>query len=192
MRFGPIITADAKGGLSRTGIAMSAMTYSKEFLGPATSERPSSVPLASDAPAKFEHACTSFARPGPDVLSRSIPVVFIGRNRAGLWVARDADGKFGGLFWRKGSALHFAKTNAGPAGYAALFPRARFELDLPNHGNPLVAGLAAAKLLLGRHLPRPAALRRWLGAAFAILLVAGALAGIIALKTAIYLSHLNY
>lgn len=39
---------------------------------------------------------------------------------------------------------------------------------------------------------RFAAIRRWLGTAFAILLVAGALAGIIALKTAVYLSHLNY
>jgi hypothetical protein len=133
---------------------MSAMTYSNEFPGRAASERPSSGPLASDAPPKFEHAVTSFARPGPDVLSRSIPVVFIGRNRDGFWVARDADGKFGGLFWRKGSALHFAKTNAGPAGCAALFPRDRFELDLENHGNPLVAGLGAAKLFLGRQLRR--------------------------------------
>jgi hypothetical protein len=39
---------------------------------------------------------------------------------------------------------------------------------------------------------RLAAIRRWLGAAFAILLAAGALIGIIALKVAIYLSHLNY
>ena len=39
---------------------------------------------------------------------------------------------------------------------------------------------------------RLAAIRRVLAAAFAILLVTGALAGIIALKTAIYLSHLNY
>jgi hypothetical protein len=147
--------ADATGGvLSETGIAMSAMTYSEEFLGRAAGERPSSAPLASDPPAKFDHAASRFARPGPDVLSRTIPVVFIGRNRAGLWVARDADGKFGGLFWRKGSALHFAKTNAGPSGCAALFPRARFELDLENHGNPLVAGLAAAKLFLGRQLHR--------------------------------------
>ena len=39
---------------------------------------------------------------------------------------------------------------------------------------------------------RLAAIRRVLAAAFAILLVTGALAGIIALKAAIYLSHLNY
>lgn len=130
------------------------MTYSDEFLGGAAGQKPSSGPLASDAPPKFEHAVTSFARPGPDVLSRAIPVVFIGRNRDGFWVARDADGKFGGLFWRKGSALHFAKANAGPAGCAALFPQDRFELDLENHGSPLVAGLGAAKLFLGRHLRR--------------------------------------
>ena len=147
--------ADATGGVrSETGIAMSAMTYSEEFLVGAAGETPSSAPPASDAPAKFEHARTSFVRPGPDVLSRSIPVVVIGRNRAGLWVARDADGKFGGLFWRKAAALHFAKANAGPAGCAALFPRARFELDLENRGNPVVAGLAAAKLFLGRRLHR--------------------------------------
>lgn len=131
---------------------MCAMTYSDELLGKSAGQKPSSGPLASDTLPKFEHAATSFARPGPDVLSRSIPVVFIGRNRAGFWVARDADGKFGGLFWRKGSALHFAKTNARPAGCAILFPRARFELDLENHGNPLVAGLGAAKLFLGRLL----------------------------------------
>jgi hypothetical protein len=187
-----MVTDATNGVLSGTGIAMSLMTYSEEFLGTAAADRPSSAPLASDAPAKFERAVTSFARPGPDVLSRAIPVVFIGRNRAGLWVARDADGKFGGLFWRKASALHFARTNAGPAGCAALFPRARFELDLENHGNPLAVGLGAAKLFLGRHLPRRATVRRWLGATFAILLAGGALAGIIALKTAIYLSHLNY
>ena len=39
---------------------------------------------------------------------------------------------------------------------------------------------------------RRGAIRRWLGAAFAILLATAALAGIIALKAAIYLSHLNY
>jgi alpha-D-ribose 1-methylphosphonate 5-triphosphate synthase subunit PhnH len=50
-------------------------------------------------------------------------------------------------------------------------------------GAPAHPGAAEARL---------AAIRRLLGAAFAILLAAGALTGIIALKTAIYLSHLNY
>ncbi|MGT2502023.1 hypothetical protein ACVOMS_16640 [Bradyrhizobium guangxiense] len=34
----------------------------------------------------------------PDVVSAAIPAFFIGRNRAGLWVAREAKGRAGGLF----------------------------------------------------------------------------------------------
>ena len=60
------------------------------------------------------------------------------------------EGTFGGLFWRKGSALRFAKANAGPAGCAVVFPQARFELDLENHGNPLVACLGIVRRLLTR------------------------------------------
>jgi hypothetical protein len=51
---------------------------------------------------------------------------------------------------------------------------------------------ASAPARPGAKATRLAAIRRLLGAAFAILLVAGALTGIIALKAAIYLSHLNY
>jgi hypothetical protein len=140
---------------------MSAMTYSEEFLGTAAAGRKlSSGPLASDAPAKFEHAVTPFQRPGPDVVSEAIAVVFIGRNRDGFWVARDADGKFGGLFWRKDAALRFAKTNAGSAGCAALFPQTRFELDLENGGNPLVTYLGTARRLLTRQARRLTAFTR--------------------------------
>lgn len=64
-----------------------------------------------------------FQRPGPDVLSETIPVIFIGRNRDGFWVVRDAEARFGGLFWRKQAALDFAKTNASPGGYAVCFTR---------------------------------------------------------------------
>lgn len=142
------------------GIAMSAMTYGEEFLGRTAGQKLSSGPLASDAAPKFEHSVTSFTRPGPDVLSETIPVVFIGRNRDGFWVARDAEGTFGGLFWRKGSALRFAKANAGPAGCAAVFPQARFELDLENHGNPLVACLGTARRLLTRQARRLMAVTR--------------------------------
>jgi hypothetical protein len=52
--------------------------------------------------------------------------------------------------------------------------------------------VASAPAHLGAKDARLAAIRRLLGAAFAILLAGGALAGIIALKTAIYLPHLNY
>jgi hypothetical protein len=124
---------------------MSAMTYS-EKLG--------STPLASTTPAAFESAAVSFQRPGPDVLSETIPVVFIGRNRDGFWVARDANAKFGGLFWRKQAALDFAKANAAPDGYAAVFPQARFELDMQNHGNALIGVIMIARRLLTRRTTR--------------------------------------
>jgi hypothetical protein len=127
---------------------MSAMTYSDELLGTAAGQKLRSE--SSDAPPNRKHAVTSFERPGPEVLNRTIPVVFIGRNRNGVWVARDADGKFGGLFWRKGAALRFAKINAGPAGCASVFPQARFELDLENSGNPFLGRLGIVQRLLVR------------------------------------------
>jgi hypothetical protein len=162
MRFGPIIDADATNGWRHAGraFAMSAMTYSKELLGTAAGHQLSSGPLASDAPPKFGHAVPSFQRPGPEVLSRVIPVVFIGRNADGVWVARDAEGKFGGLFWRKGAALRFARANAGPAGCATVFPQGRFELDLENNGNPFLGHLGTVRRLLVRSALRLTAMVR--------------------------------
>jgi hypothetical protein len=37
-------------------------------------------------------------RPDSGVLSESIPLFFIARNRAGLWIAREAQGRTGGIF----------------------------------------------------------------------------------------------
>jgi hypothetical protein len=142
---------------------MSAMTYSDELLGTAAGRKLPSDP--SDAPPKREQAVTPFQRPGPEVLNRTIPVVFIGRNRNGVWVARDADGKFGGLFWRKGAALRFAKANAGPAGCASVFPQAGFELDLENSGNPFLGRLGIVKRLLVRPARRLTAMIRKLAQA---------------------------
>ena len=142
---------------------MSTMTYSDELLGTAAGQKLPSE--SSDTPAKRGHAVTSFQRPGPEVLNRTIPAVFIGRNRNGVWVARDADGKFGGLFWRKGAAVRFAKANAGPAGCAAVFPQARFELDLDNSGNPFLARLGIVKRVLGRPARRLTAMIRKLAQA---------------------------
>ena len=93
-------------------------------------------------------------RPDPSVLSEAIPLFFIGRNRDGFWVARDADGRVGGIFLRKQSALKFAKRIGQPGGCATMFLSERFELDIENKGNPLIACLGAAKRVLTRLAPR--------------------------------------
>jgi hypothetical protein len=93
-------------------------------------------------------------RPDPSILSEAIPLFFIGQNRDGFWVARDVDGRVGGIFLRKQSALKFADRNAPPAGCATMFLSERFELDIENKGNPLVAHLGAAKRVLTRLAPR--------------------------------------
>ena len=75
----------------------------------------------------------------PDVVSAAIPAFFIGRNSAGLWVARAADGSAGGLFLFKSSAVDFANRQSAPTRCALVFPTETFELDIENRGNPLVA-----------------------------------------------------
>jgi hypothetical protein len=92
----------------------------------------------------------SFQRPGADVLNEAIPAFFIGRNHSGFWVARDADGKSGGLFWSREAALRFAET-VWPEGCATIFPQDRFELDIDNAGSPLISGLEAVRHWLARH-----------------------------------------
>ncbi len=121
---------------------MGATAYSNLVFGGATGSR------ASEMSAKLGHEPSRFFRPGPEVVSAAIPVFFIGRNRDGLWVAREAEGRFGGLFWFRQSALRFAKASARPAACATLFPQARFELDIENFGNPVVAHLGFAKRFL--------------------------------------------
>ena len=75
------------------------------------------------------------------IISDAIPAFFIGRNRDGFWVARDAKGRTGGIFLFQGSALAFAKRQSRSAGCATIFPSERFELDIKNRGNPLVVQL---------------------------------------------------
>ena len=75
------------------------------------------------------------------IVSDAIPAFFIGRNREGFWVARDAKGRSGGIFLLKASAVSFAKAQSWPVGCATIFPTDRFELDLKNNGNPLISFL---------------------------------------------------
>ena len=93
-------------------------------------------------------------RPDPSILSDAIPLFFIGQNRDGFWVARDADGRVGGIFLRKQSALQFAKKISQPTGCATMFLSERFELDIENKGNSLIAHFGAAKRILTRLTPR--------------------------------------
>jgi hypothetical protein len=94
-----------------------------------------SANLPADMPAK---ATAQFQPLNPGIVSETIPAFFIGRNKEGFWVARDAKGRIGGLFLFENSALSFARNQSWPEGCATIYPSARFELDLANSGNPLV------------------------------------------------------
>jgi len=119
------------------------------------------APKRSSMPTVFQPLDSS-------VLSPSIPAFFVGRDRDGFWLARDANGRLGGIFLLESSALAFARRHS-PSGCATIFPSEPFELDIENHGNPLVSRLRplmrlaillrhkfarAAKRSLGRfHMP---------------------------------------
>jgi hypothetical protein len=92
-------------------------------------------------------------RPDPSILSKSIPLFFVGRNRNGLWIAREAEGRTGGVFLFKRSALRFAHENSVPMGGATMFLAKSFELDVENRGNPSVAWLDAALSAVNRFIP---------------------------------------
>src|SRR5450755_4101143 len=93
----------------------------------------------------------------PGIVNAAIPAFFIGRNKEGFWVARDAKGQIGGIFLLENSALSFARRNSRPAGCATIFPSERFELDLENKGNPLIAQLGSFIHFAMRHQQRMAA-----------------------------------
>ena len=85
---------------------------------------------------------TQFQPLDPDIVSASIPAFFIGRNKAGFWVAREAQGLTGGIFLFKSSAVDFAREESEPSRCALVFPSETVELDIENRGNPLIGQLA--------------------------------------------------
>jgi hypothetical protein len=110
--------------------------------------------LPADKPASV----TAQFRPlDPGIVSEAIPAFFIGRNKEGFWVARDVNGQIGGIFLLENSAVSFARENSRPAGCTTIFPSERFELDLENRGNPLVAQLGWLRRLAMRGWQRIAA-----------------------------------
>jgi hypothetical protein len=94
-------------------------------------------------------------RPDARVLSEAIPLFFIGRNKHGLWVVREAEGRTGGVFLLKRSALGFAKQNSAPAGCAIMFLVESFELDTEseNQGSRFVTWLEAIRRGWRRLIP---------------------------------------
>ncbi|HXX20741.1 MAG TPA: hypothetical protein VEJ46_15160 [Candidatus Acidoferrum sp.] len=67
-------------------------------------------------------------RPDRSALNESIPLYYIGRNRNGFWVVRSADGRIGGLFVFKRSAVRFAREESEPAACALMFVAEPLEL----------------------------------------------------------------
>ena len=86
----------------------------------------------TDAPA----TAAPFRPLDPDIVNETIPAFFIGRNRQGLWVAREVMGRIGGIFLFESSAVSFARAKSGAAGCATVYLSEPFELDLENSGNP--------------------------------------------------------
>src|SRR6202163_1837313 len=92
-------------------------------------------------PAESPTVIAQFQPLDAGIVSEAIPAFFIGRNKEGFWVARDANGQIGGIFLLENSALSFARDNSHAAVCATIFPSETIELDLENRGNPLVARL---------------------------------------------------
>jgi hypothetical protein len=127
--------------------------------------QPTSLDLARRAPslsAAVELECARSASPpadmparvsaqfrplDPGIVSEAIPAFFIGRNKEGFWVARDAKGRIGGLFLLENSALSFARKCSWPGGCVTIFPSEKIELDLANSGNPLIAQIEPLRRL---------------------------------------------
>jgi len=95
-------------------------------------------------------ATAQFQPLDPGIVNGAIPAFFIGRNKEGFWVARDVNGRIGGIFLLETSALSFARRNSRPEGCATIFPSRRFELDLENKGNQFVVHLASLMRLAMR------------------------------------------
>jgi hypothetical protein len=103
---------------------------------------PLTYPDFSEPPgSKRSTVPTVFQPLDPSVLNASIPAFFIGRDKDGFWLARDASGRTGGIFLLESSALAFAQRNSRPSGCATIFPSQPFELDVENQGNPLIPRL---------------------------------------------------
>ncbi|MCP3368659.1 hypothetical protein [Bradyrhizobium cajani] len=58
------------------------------------------------------------------------PIVFVGKNRAGNWVAREQQGAFGGLFINRAEALKYALFKNGRHPESIIEVTREIELDI--------------------------------------------------------------
>ncbi len=93
-------------------------------------------------------------RPDLSVLSETIPLFYIARNKHGFWVAREAEGRCGGVFLLRRSAVRFARQQSGSAGCAMMFLNEQLELDIDNEGDRLVEPIAAVIDVATRRTPK--------------------------------------
>jgi hypothetical protein len=140
---------------------MIALQLMSKDLSPRTPENSTAAiaqerACAADRPTERPAPVTAQFLPlDPGIVSEAIPAFFIGRNKEGFWVARDANGQLGGIFLLESSALSFARRNS--QGCATIFPSGTVELDLENEGNPIVALLGRLARLTRRRRQQAAA-----------------------------------
>jgi hypothetical protein len=185
MRYGadrsgiPTASPAHHGRWIRLGAAMAAIAFDTAHQAGGRLE---AAHMPGDEPAS---APLQFQPLDPGIVSEAIPAFFIGRNKQGFWVARDAKGQIGGIFLLEDSALSFARRHSRPAGCATIFPSERFELDLKNNGNSLVPYLGSL-VRANTASTRMATIKRFCLCALLALILASVVGGLIALKTAAY------
>jgi len=114
-------------------------------------EPPRNLHLSRTVLSDFPH------RPDADIISETIPLFYIGQDHTGLWVARESEGRSGGLFWSRRAALRFARKKSEPAGCATMFLAEPFELDIENRGSRMAVAAAAVLHAIARRAPALAA-----------------------------------
>ncbi|WP_271565693.1 hypothetical protein [Bradyrhizobium sp. CCBAU 11386] len=62
------------------------------------------------------------------------PIVFIGRNRRGNWIAREKSGSFGGLFVSRAQALKYALVENGRHPESIIEVTHKIELEFRTRG----------------------------------------------------------
>ncbi|WP_271623473.1 hypothetical protein [Bradyrhizobium sp. CCBAU 11430] len=60
----------------------------------------------------------------------SVPLIVVGRNRRGNWVARELEGSFGGLFVSRAQALKYALVKNGHHPESIIELTREIELDI--------------------------------------------------------------